>query len=812
MDKSLDGIVIVSMSNLFHIFDKERATTIRKKKVVKDFFGFNKKATRGGPGIGQSLLQQTHTDDQAVPCITNPNYPEKVEKIEKTSNKKEEYYEKTKKSSYCDYFFNLVLICFIAIFLNWCYLWIFIFMHGSRKNNTYCFESDSREFKLCESDSFCPISGIREIIYTDESSKEKILDELVAIKEKYIDFYVKETTVFSRLNSKYSKKESTMSKYGVTIISTYGENYLFINTFRTGCDNYLLNFMLVMTIAIIIGNLFFGHLADVKGRKTTIVLSTFIEIVGCLILIITSLNIIFCGSEEYNDDYTAFNNDKMFAFDYTYYDSYSKIQSYIKDFNLDIFELTTINEKYQANFNKFKREVLHTKYIKYHFQKKRIIIFISFFIIFFCNSSVKTTNLSYLVENALTEDSMNLYFLYFNFCIPLSLIFSSYLITLLNSFVWSYAIIVVLQLITIILFCVFFWESQRFHFEYALYTRITLFTKYILGEENLKRNYSGDYKNLNDKTNVEKEKIQINIYYSRDSKDLFKIQSELSNNDENDDCSFLRSILYINSSQYKNKSNFFYSKGHRIKMKRNVIKRKNALGDIYYLFKFLRKEKQLKKHFVIIMAFICSLSIVVHLSLIKVNSSIFISRDSLVQDKILNYRILLLTIIYFLMLYPFLHYFIKCIGLGIILALSLTITIVFSCLYEFFCLSSRELTDLSESLYNSIEIVIKKHNTILTICVLCVCISCAGLQYSLYFYLTKLTKTIYRCSFYGICHVFIDFTFVISLFLEATTEKTYAFACLFSIIALISSCFLTSNEDSINITDYREIKFDDKTK
>ncbi len=396
----------------------------------------------------------------------------------------------------------------------------------------------------------------------------------------------------------------------------------------------------------------------------------------------------------------------------------------------------------------------------------------------------------------------------------------------------------VIQLVLILFIGFGFYESQRFNFEYAFYTRITKFTKYILGEENLKKNYSGDFKNItainsNDKNKGnyrnynnlnnnynEKEKVQMDIFYSKEQQ---KIQTELNNNLENENASFINGMIFGSNynfieNNYNYNYNFIennhnvYNKGkYKYNPKENIIRRSKILTDPLYLNKLMNKEKQIKKHFLLIISLISSLSIVANLGLNKIVNQIFLPREKLISIKtIFDSHLSLFVVIYFITLFPFVHYSIKCIGLSFILILSLIITVVFSFFYEIFCLSSRELTDLNESLYNSIEIVNKKYNKTVTLCVYMVLISTVGLQYSVYFYLTKLTKTIYRCSFYGHCQVFIDLNFIISLFLENNIEKTYSYVCLFGIIALINSFFITSNEDSINITDIREIKFDDK--
>ena len=786
MDNLKEGIIIVSMSNLFHIFDKERTIETKRYKLSKATTVANKRLNRG---LTNNLITEYSLNEDRYPIIS--------EGSEKSPKKEEQYLLKRKRSC-CDYFFNLVILCFFIIFLNSCYIWIILFIFSEPKNKIYCFDTDSREFKICQKSDFCPISGARDIIYTNEYSSISITKEMENIKRKYIDFYVKESTIFSLLNKKLSKKKETMTKYGVTIISTYKENYLFRNTFRTDCESYLLNFIISSFVAAISGNIFFGYLADVFGRKKIIILAHMVEILGSIIIIISTYYSVLKGNEN-NSNIHPFNNKKMFDFDYRAFDDYSNIQSFIKNFNLDRFELSNMNYYYKENFNSFKKQVLKSKYIKHYFQKVRIFIFIGFFLIFFVNSSIKTITLAYLVENALTEDSMNLYYLYFNFTIPLSLIFSLFLLILFESFHFFMLILIIFQFILILIFCFIFYESQRFNFEYAFYTRITEFTIYILGEENLKRNYSGDFKSSNDKNGIEKEKVQFDIYYSRFSKEKFKIQSELNNNKENENCSFLSSLLY-NSKLTSKKSK-----------KENSIKRSNILGNPLSIFFLMRKEKLIRKHFLLILSFISSLSIVTNLSMTKIFSQIFISRDKFISmNSIFSTHICNYSIIYIIILFPFIHYFIKCIGLSLILRTSLIITFIASFLFEIISLSSREITNLVENKYNSIDIIIYKYNKPLIAFIYLVSISNVGMQYSLYFFLTKLTKTIYRCSFYGICQIFIDATYFISLCLEENIEKTYAYVCLFALISLITSIFIISNEDSINITDYREIKFDGK--
>ena len=147
-----------------------------------------------------------------------------------------------------------------------------------------------------------------------------------------------------------------------------------------------------------------------------------------------------------------------------------------------------------------------------------------------------------------------------------------------------------------------FYESQRFNFEYAYYTRITDFAIYILGEDKLKKKYSEDFR-FNEKNIVDKEKVQINIYYSKDTKDSFKIKNELNNNRENETCSILTSFLDDEEDN------------NRLKIKKdNIIKRKYILGNPFSILSLLNKEKLIKSHMFLVFSFISSLSLVSNLN------------------------------------------------------------------------------------------------------------------------------------------------------------------------------------------------------
>ena len=164
----------------------------------------------------------------------------------------------------------------------------------------------------------------------------------------------------------------------------------------------------------------------------------------------------------------------------------------------------------------------------------------------------------------------------------------------------------------------------------------------------------------------------------------------------------------------------------------------------------------------------------------KITSQVFMSREKIISVKsilsthICNYYIIylmVLCIIYFYTLFykmyrfrlNFKNFINCCFYLKLFLRNNLFIF--------------RKMTNLVEYKYYSIDIIINKKIKVLTAFVYFVSISIVGMKYSLTFFLTKSNKTIYRCTFYGICHIFIDATFFFSICIEENIEKTYLYFC-----------------------------------
>ena len=431
------------------------------------------------------------------------------------------------------------------------------------------------------------------------------------------------------------------------------------------------------------------------------------------------------------------------------------------------------------------------------------------YLIFTANSSIKTISLSYLLENALTEEAMSLYFLLFIFTIPLSIFLSSFLVIYMNSFHFPILLITIAQLIIIILIILFFYESQRYNFEYCFYSRITEFTEYILGKDELRIHYRvrDDEKNTVDmSTTIEKENINFfGIYYSLDD---YRIQTELNNEKINENTNYIDSIKFTKNYLYKY---LYYNKFIQKPILKNIIERFNVYRNPFYLVKLIKKDKQIKKKSSIIFSFIISLSIVINLSLQRITSNFLVQREKLISTTVFGTYLFSYICMTFIILFPFVHYLVKCFGIYIILFPSLVLITISTGFFEMICFlnSDGEFTDLTKYHYENNDKLVDSVNKYLLPFIYIISFSFIGLDYVLYFFILKLTKTIYRCSFLANCQIIYDICFIISFGLEKYISGGYYYACIFSIISIVNSVFVNTSEDSLNIGELREIKFDE---
>ena len=812
-----DGIVVVSISNLFHLLDFSRnnnqddstvlkpnthnfisseQNTLKEKETIQNLKTENNEVETESK-MNENVIEESKDFIVGKDSNENNNRMNRSKTIKKLPtlnlNKRMtsiKFGEKRKNKRFCDYFTNIILCNFLLLIFNSCILWIFCYMFSAQKNESYCYNHHSKEFELCINSEFCPSSGNHDFIYIndDNLSDVEVKNEINNINNKYLMFYNYESKIFSKINKKFIKTENTLSKYSATIILTKNENYLFNNKFRVGCETYLLGILIMIAISSTIGIFIFGLLADIFGRKNILISANICEIAGGLILFLTTYFINKYNKEE--DFKQKFNSELKNIF--------------AKYFN----ESSSFYSTYISNYIEIKNEVLKTKVINDNFKDYNIFIIFSIFLIFSSNSSIKIISLSYMLENALTEEKVMLYYLFFNFSQPISILLTTIMVIYTDSFEYPLLICIIIIFIITVLFIVFFFESQRFNFEYCFYTKITEFTEYILGKDELKKNYG--VKN-DEKKGVEQiinEKENMNYFGILYSTDDYRIQSELNNEKINNNTYILDTFKY-------NKKSFYQELYARKKIdqykSKTLIERFNIYQSPLYIVKLIFKNKHIQKKLNILISFIMCISIVINLPIQRVTSNYLFGRNKLVSLNVfINYLILCLILI-FIILFPFAHYLTKCFGIKAVLFPFLALIIVGTWAFELTCFTVRDDGIVDLTIYNdgSNEKLIAYGINYLLPYVFIITISIFCLDYVFYFTIIKLTKTIYRCTVLSLAQIFYNLSFIIGIGLEKYIDSSYYFAGIISIIAFINSFFINSSEDSLNISEIREIKYDE---
>ena len=814
-NNSKDGIIIVSISNLFHILDLSRKQSKEDSNIIKpNTHTFSsdikeKETFKSNKTIGNEMDTETRQNEKEIRTeeskefiIENKNEIKGFKNNKsgnlrrtQTNNKSKKVVikqpTKKKKPKICDYFFNLVLCNFILLIFNNCIFWIFCYMTSGQKNKSYCYNHHLREFEICVKSDFCPSYGIHDFIYINEDnlSDKDLKNEINNINNKFSLFYNYESKLFSNINKKFIKIENTLSKYDITIILTKNENYLFNNTFRVGCDSYLLGILIILLIAIILGTFIFGLLADIFGRKKIIIFSNICEVIGGISIIVTTY---FIKKYEKEEIFKEKFSEEFFNNNFKFYDEKSYFYNY-----------------YVNNFINIKEELLKTKEINDNFKSLYIFIFGSIFLIFLSNSATKIISLAYLLENALTEESMILYFLFFNLSQPISLLLTTIMVVYLDSFEYPILICSIIIFIITLLIIIFFFESQRYNFEYCYYTKITEFTEYILGKEELKRNYrvvEDEKKNNIESILTGKEDTNyFGILYSTED---YRIQSELNNEKINQN-------TFISDAFKFSRQNFYNELYSNKKIKqfnpKNIIERIIIFKDPFYIVRLLFKDRHIQKNLNITISFIINLSIVINFALQRFTSNYLLKRDDLISSKVFINYLFLSILLMIIILFPFVHYLTKFFGIYAVLFPFLVIITLGTWFFELSCLLFWDggMSDLTIYDNKSEDQIINKWNQNLLPQLIINSISLVCLDYVLYFVIIKLTKTIYRCTVLAISQILYNVCFILGLALENYIRGGNYYAGIFSIIGLINSFFINSSDDSLNISEIREIKYDE---
>ena len=609
------------------------------------------------------------------------------------------------------YYLQKIFLLIIAFFVNVC-RWLFLFISKEKLENNYCF-TKFNQFDNCVPEQICENSGKINIIlynYTFEIKNNSLtehqifLEEMKTINEYYRPFFVTHNYYISKgkLFSAIDMIKYIGDRVNFVIILGKKEKWNIYINFSSICHKDQSYFYTTCAIIIcgIIGSLIFGLFADVYGRKKLI----------CILLFVITLSFIF---------FSILSLKTESKFDY-YLKEYKNNSSYQNQLYFDILSKIYSQNKTSEYFEK--------NFLKY---------LLAFILICFSLRSLGKITLALLLENSISELNVLENFRYYTFVTTGLPPFFTYLIFIvINNFVTT---IIIMTSISLILFlCSFFLlnESMRYHYEYC------------------------EWKNLTDEVNK-----------------LFKITDDIpintKNNIEFEAFRLEENRLLIGNLMKKINSVFDLVKQRIVSLNRDIRRNSNYIIKkvevtfnpliVYTSISANRVFNKLKSLMVIILIIIYVQVYFVEVEM--VDFSFFNKSDlniDIYNNYIINSNYFFLAIVTFLSNYfYYLCYRISLFKMTFYFSLIL-VTFLFI-LYHYLTYDGKDYPlHINQTNFNMLGYRYKEKRTRnINILLFCIHFFLNGTYFYINLLVIKLTKTIYRCSLFGIdsCLALLSFGF-----------------------------------------------------
>ena len=227
--------------------------------------------------------------------------------------------------------FLLLLIVFYVSSIHW----VFLFFTKRKMERDYCF-TKLNQFESCVPEQFCSTKNKYKInyhLYNDSyiahnktlGSHLSFLEEIKSINEYYKNFYIDFNYQVSKkgLLSSLDTSQKNTDKYNFVIILTKKEKWNIFLHLYSYCDKDAYYFYILGMILLggLIGSFLFGAIADIYGRKILILITLFIVTLS-LIFITT---IAYTIEKKYDYYLDNFKNYYISNTNNTYYDILSKL-------------------------------------------------------------------------------------------------------------------------------------------------------------------------------------------------------------------------------------------------------------------------------------------------------------------------------------------------------------------------------------------------------------------------------------------------------------------------------------------------------
>ena len=670
--------------------------------------------------INKKIRKQLENDSSHSFDNFDNDIPKK--KIEKTKEKKKKTITKIIVDDIENIYTNLVdktnkmyhlqkiFLLAISFLVNVCH-WMFLFIAKSKLENNYCF-SKLNQFDNCLSEQICKNNEqkINLFIYNntfdsknDSLTKHQMfIEEMRAINEYYKYFFVSHNYQISkdRLMASIDMVKFVGNRINFAVILTKKEQWNIFFQFSSICqmDKSYIYTILIIIIGGVIGSLFFGLLADIYGRKKIIILLLFM--VSLSLSFISSLSLIV----ETKYDYYQLEFDKIH-------------DNTIPNFNI----LSSIYS--QENTSKF-------------FERIYPLYLLSLLIAALAVRPLGKICLALLVENSVSELNVLENFRRYTFATTgLPPIFTFLIFIVVNNFITSVIVISSFFILFFAFSFIFLSESMRHHYEYSEWKELTNVVMHLFKIDDAPLSY---------KNKIEFEAFRVDENRKMVGNMVKKINSVFD--------LVKQRIVYLNRDIRRN--SIFIIKKEEVKFNPLIVYTSIAANRVFY---------RLKALMAIILIIIYTQVLFVEKELIEIP---FFSLEDLYIDAhnniIINSNYFILAIITFISNFFFyMCYRISCFKL--IFYFSLITVTGLLILYHFLTYKSSDFPlDINQTNFSMLERHYKMNRIAgINILLFFIHFFLNGINFYINLLVIKLTKTLYRCSLFGIntCLALLSFAF-----------------------------------------------------
>ena len=669
------------------------------------------------------------------------------------------------------------LILYIIVSMVCVYHWIFLFISRDKIELNFCFNNE--QFESCSEEQVCKgyNSKLNLILFNSTTSVNNVksfdsydffIRESELINEYYKAFFIEYSDSLSngKALSKFQILQTSKDTVNFAIALTKKERWnLFYRNFSL-CEakNYFIIFVIMVSFGGIIGSLVFGFLSDIYGRR---------YVIRFTLLIITIMTFLF----------------SFFSYSMDQYGLY-KYREFDKNYNHN-------NIEDNKNYNNIMKELFVQEKVRDYFRK----IFFIFAIIIFILSAglwpLLKSCMALLIENATSELNVLIGFHRYNFFFGgIPALFTSLIFANLNNFTLTFLILGIINFCLYIYSLIFLEESIRYLYEYCEWPELTeaVLKIYKVDIDSFKTLNEEELKKFRKEENIKSfnRSVQNNNYYMH--------------NDGNE-------ISYIFQNSF---FNLFRERTNALKrnIKRDtdfIIRLQNVRSNPYIIISCLFSNRTFDNSKILILVILILLYVTMNLIQKEFLETPYFSMKDLYINS--NNNIIVNSVFFFLAIA---NYFSNLFFYALYRINCFKTVITISLIYNIFALFTYHMVSSIErdapiyfNQYNP-KMLMNFNKENLSVYFLFILFSVYfllnGVNFYVYLLILKISKTIYRCSYFSIHSIALIIAFIITECMHLMMNHYFLYLAVLNIICLLTFTFLSEFKELLYVVN--DLKID----